>query len=305
MTKRGWALFVAVGVIWGIPYLLIKVAVVGGLTPATLVLLRTSIGALLLLPLVAFRGDIRPLFPRWKTILAYTAVEVTVPWFLLADAEQHISSSLTGLLIAAVPLIGAVLALLPGGEARPDARRVGGLVVGFIGVAVLLGLDVSTRDLGAAGELGLVTVCYAIGPMIVARRLSDVPASGVVAASLVVTALVYAPVGLAQMPHSLPSARVLGAVVILAAVCTSLAFLLFFALIAEVGAVRAQVITYINPAVALALGVALLGEPFTVGKAVGFALILVGLFLATRRRPVAARALAQSRDAPSSDAAAS
>lgn len=282
MTRRGWVLFAAMALIWGIPYLLIKVAV-GELSPITLVVLRTLIGAVVLVPIAAVRGDLRPVLRSWKPVLAYTFVEVAVPWLLLSNAEQHLTSSLTGLLIAAVPLIGAVLGLLMKDDDELSVRRIAGLVVGFVGVAALLGLDFSQVDLGAAGEVGLVTIGYAIGPMIIARRLSGVPALGVVAASLALTALVYAPFGLLQLPAALPSARVLAAVAILGVVCTAGAFLLFFALIAEVGPLRAQAITYVNPAVALALGVAVLGEPFTIGAVVGFVLILVGLLLALRR----------------------
>lgn len=269
-------------VIWGIPYLLIKVAV-DELAPASLVLLRTAIGAALLVPLAAARGSLRPLLPHWRWILVYTAVEVAVPWVLLSDAERRLSSSLTGLLIAAVPLIGAVLTGFTGSDDRPDPRRLGGLVVGFVGVATLVGLDTSGSDLGAVGQIALVAVGYAIGPIIIARRLSAAPTVGVVAASLVLTAVAYAPIGLARLPPAMPSARVLTAVAILGVACTALAFILFFALIAEVGPARSTVITYVNPAVALALGVVLLGEPLTVGIGVGFVLILIGSVLSTRR----------------------
>jgi drug/metabolite transporter (DMT)-like permease len=271
-------------VIWGIPYLFIKVAV-GELTPASLVFLRAVIGTVLLLPLAAARKDLAPLVRHWKWILVYTFVEVAAPWFFLSDAERRISSSLTGLLIAAVPSIGAVLAVITGGHDRLDSRRVGGLALGFLGVAVLVGLDVRADDLGAIGQVGVVALGYAIGPMIIERKLAGLPALGVVAASLGLTALAYAPFGLAQLPATLPSASVLIAVAVLGVVCTATAFLVFFALVAEVGAPRATVITYVNPAVALALGVALLGESFTIGIAIGFVLIVLGSILATRRTP--------------------
>jgi drug/metabolite transporter (DMT)-like permease len=282
MTRRGWLLFLAMAAIWGIPYLLIKVAV-AELTPATLVLLRTAVAASILVPLAAARGEIRPLGRHWRWLLAYTFVEVAAPWILLADAERKLSSSLAGLLIAGVPLVGALLVWLFGGDDRPDLRRVAGLVVGIVGVALLVGIDVATDDLVAVGEVGLVVVGYALGPMIVARRLQAAPTVGVVAASLVITALAYAPVGIAQLPARVPSAQVLLAVVVLGVICTALAFLIFFALIAEVGPVRSTIITYFNPAVALVLGVLLLHEPFTVGIAIGFALIALGSFVATRR----------------------
>jgi drug/metabolite transporter (DMT)-like permease len=268
--------------LWGIPYLLIKVAV-GELSPVTLVFLRTGIAALLLVPLAAARGSLRPLLPHWKAVLAYTVVEVTVPWLLLSNAERHLTSSLTGLLIAAVPLVAAVLGLAVGGDERLDVRRAAGLVIGFVGVGALLGLDLSVVDAGSVTQVGLVVLGYAVGPMIVARRLSGLPSLGVVAVSLALTAVVYAPLGVAQLPHAVPSLPVIGSVVVLAVLCTAVAFLVFFALIAEAGPLRAQQITYVNPAVALALGVVLLGEPFTVGAAVGFVLIVVGLLLATRR----------------------
>jgi drug/metabolite transporter (DMT)-like permease len=282
-------------VIWGIPYLLIKIAI-GELTPVSLVMLRTAIGAALLLPVAAARGWLAPLVPYWRWVLVYTIVEVSLPWFLLADGERRLSSSLTGLLIAAVPLIAAVLQLLTRGDDRLDRRRAVGLLVGLTGVAVLVGLNVSFKDLGAVAEVGLVAVGYASGPIIVARRLPSLPAVGVVAASLVLTAVCYAPLALPQLPRAMPSGKVVLAVATLAAVCTALAFLVFFALIAEVGPVRATVITYFNPAVALLLGVTVLQEPFTLGAVVGFSLILAGSVLATRRTS----GLADPAPAPSS-----
>lgn len=282
MTQRGWILFAAMALIWGIPYLLIKVAV-AELTPASLVLLRTALGAAILVPLAFARGEVRPLYSHWKPLLAYTFFEVAGPWILLADAERKLSSSLSGLLIAGVPLVGAVLAWLFGGGDRPDARRVAGLVVGFAGVGLVVGLDVATDDLFAVGEVALVVLGYAIGPMIIARQLNGVPTVGVVAASLAITALVYLPSGIAQLPERVPTLQVLLSVAALGIVCTAVAFLLFFALIREVGPIRATIITYFNPAVALVLGVALLAEPLTAGMLAGFALIALGSFVATRR----------------------
>ena len=284
--------------IWGIPYLFIKIAV-GELTPATLVFLRAVIGTVLLLPLAAARSELAPLVRQWKWIVIYTLVEVAVPWFLLSDAERRISSSLTGLLLAAVPSIGAVLAVFAGGHDRLDSRRIGGLALGFFGVAALVGLDVRADDLGAIGQVGLVALGYAIGPMIIERKLKGLPTLGVVAASLGLTALGYAPVALTQLPATLPSTSVLFAVAVLGVVCTATAFIVFFALVAEVGAPRATVITYVNPAVALALGVALLGEPFTLGIAIGFVLIVLGSVLATRRAsPSKSASLTEERPRP-------
>ena len=281
-------------VIWGIPYLFIKIAV-GELTPASLVFLRTAIGAALLLPIAAARNDLRPLLPHWKWIVVYTFVEVAAPWFLLSDAERRISSSLSGLLIALVPSIGAILAWATGSDDRLDARRIAGLGLGFLGVAALVGLDVGASDIGAVAEVVLVALGYALGALIIARKLSGLPLFGVIAASLALTMVAYAPVGVVQLPSAFPSPEVVVAVVILGVVCTAIAFLVFFPLVAEVGPARATVITYVNPAVALALGVAILHEPLTVGIVVGFVLIVLGSVLATRRSAPAKTSVALSR----------
>ena len=280
MSRRGWLLFSAMSVIWGIPYLLIKIAV-AELAPATLVLARVAIATVVLLPITVRRGELVPVLQRWRPLLAYTAVELCIPWYFLAYAEQTLSSSLTGLLLAMVPLVSAVLVLATGHE-RLGARRVVGLILGFAGVAALVGLDIHGSVL-AVGAVAIVAVGYALGPFILARNLSDLPDLGVVAASLLVATVVYLPFGVAQAPGHLPSAPVLLAVVTLGVICTALAFVLFFRLIAEVGPARATVITYVNPAVALVLGVVVLNESFTVVTAIGFALILAGSVLGTSR----------------------
>src|SRR6185369_9343359 len=190
--------FLAMAVIWGVPYLLIKVAV-NGLTPASLVLVRTSAAALILFPLTLARGDLRPVMRRWRPILAFTLTELAVPWFLLSNAERQLSSSLSGLLIAAVPLIGALLGWLTGGE-RLGVRRILGLAIGIGGVAALVGLDLGGGDVPALLQMAVVAIGYAVGPFILARYLTDVPGLGVIAAALSLTAIVYLPVGVAQLP---------------------------------------------------------------------------------------------------------
>jgi len=291
MTRRGWVLFIALGVIWGVPYLLIKVAV-RDLTPATLVFLRTALGAALLLPVVVGRGNVGALLARWRPILLFTIVEMAIPWLLLSHAERRVTSSLAGLFMASVPLIGAVLSRVTGRHEPLGARRVFGLVLGLAGVVALLGLDLGRGDWTAIVELAIVAIGYAVGPMIISRRLSGVPVLDVVAASLALCAIGYAPAGVLALPGTMPGSEVIGAVLVLGIACTAIAFLLFFRLIAEVGPVRATVITYVNPAVAVAAGVALLGEPFTLGTGAGFVLILAGSWLATG--PAAVRAVART-----------
>jgi len=282
MSRRSWALFVAMCVIWGLPYLLIRVAV-RDLSPANVVFARTAIGALLLVPIAAWRGTIPALRGHWRWVLIYTLVELAIPWYLLTSAEQHLTSSLAGLLVAAVPLIGVVLSRLFGNHEPVDARRMTGLLVGIAGVAALVGLDLGQVNMVAVVMVLLVAVAYATGPLILDRHLSDLPSMAVVAASLAITAVIYAPVALTSPPSHV-SGEVIASVITLAVICTALAFLLFFALIAAIGPTRATVITYVNPAVAIALGVTILGEPLTSGMLVGFPLVIVGSVLATSHR---------------------
>lgn len=280
MTRRGWALFIAVGVIWGLPYLLIRVSM-REVSPAFLVLVRTGGGALLLAPFAARRGALRGVLARWKALVALTLVELAVPWWFLFDAEKKLPSSLAGLLVAAVPIASAAIALVTGTD-RLDRRRATGLAVGLAGVAALVGFDVSSADIWAAASLLFVAVGYALGPWVIGRHLSDLPGPSVMTASLALCAIVYAPLGIIERPEHALSASVLASIVGLAVVCTAVAFVAFFALVAEVGPMRSTVVTYLNPAVAVLLGVIVLGEPFGLATAAGFVLVLGGSFLATR-----------------------
>jgi drug/metabolite transporter (DMT)-like permease len=282
VSFRGWVLFAAMSVIWGIPYLLIKIAVEGVSVPI-LVLARTAIGAAVLLPLALSRAAWAPVFRHWRPVLAFAFFEIIAAWLLLSDAERHISSSLTGLLIAASPIIAAVLDRLTGGQTRFGAKRIAGLAVGLFGVAVLAGPELTGGSAWPVTEVLLVATCYAIAPLVAARYLGDVPALPLTAACLGVAALVYAAPAAATWPDHLPGTRILLALAALALICTATAFIVFFALIREVGATRALVFTYVNPAVALAAGVIVLREPLTPWNIAGLALILSGSVLATRR----------------------
>ena len=280
MTRRGWLLFAALGVIWGIPYLLIKVAV-EQIDPVVVAFGRTFLGALILLPIALHQKVLRPVLHRWRWLLVYTGVEIVGPWWLLGHAETRLTSSTAGLLIAVVPLIAAVI-LVSTGHDRFDTRRLTGLGIGLAGVVALVGLDVRLDDLAAVGAVMITAVGYATGPIIINRKLADLPPMGVVTSSLVVAAAIFAPFAFWLRPTSVTAAAV-WSVIGLAVLCTAVAFLVFFALIAEAGPARATVITYVNPAVAIILGVAVLGEPFTIGMAIGFPLVILGSVLATGR----------------------
>lgn len=280
VTRRGWAYFVALGIIWGLPYLLIKISV-REISPALLVLIRTGGGALVLVPLSAARGVLLPALKRWRVIILYTCMELAVPWFLLFNAERRLPSSLSGLLTAAVPLFAAILAWVSGSD-RIDLRRLIGLLLGLAGVGALVGFDVGSSQLLDVLSLVVVAVGYAVGPWIVARYLTDAPPMGVMAWSFTFCALLYAPIAAFSLPTRPLSASVIESAAGLTVVCTVVAFLAFFALIREVGAMRTTLITYVNPAVAVILGVTILGERFGLATGVGFVLILGGCLLATR-----------------------
>ena len=287
MSRRALLLFALMSIIWGIPYLFIRIAV-GEVTPATLVFGRTAIAAAILLPFALARTDLRPVLARWRWVVAFAAVEIAIPWVALGSAEQHISSSLAGLLIAGVPLVGAAIALLSGGADRFGPVGLLGMFVGLLGVVAIVGTEFAATDTTALVQMGIVVVGYALGPAILARPLNGLPTVGIMAVSLTLCAILFAPIAATQWPTVVPSAQALIAIVVLATICTAAAFLLFGALIDEVGPVRATVITYINPAVAAVLGVLVLRENFTVPMAIGFVLVITGSMLAARRRLIEA-----------------
>ena len=282
MPRRAMALFALMSVVWGIPYLLIKVAV-RHLTPADVVECRTLVGALILLPMAFRQGRVRHLARVWKPLAAYCVCELAVPWFLLSNAERRIPSSLSGLLVATVPLIATIGAYATGHREVLERRRVTGLLIGLAGVGVLLGLDVHGAELGSVAQVLVVAVGYAIGPLIADRYLADQSSLALSAVSLAVVAVGYLPVALLQRPHRMPPATVITSVIVLGAVCTALAFVAFFELIREVNPTRATLITYFNPFVAVILGVAVLGETFRASTGAGFVLILLGSWLASGR----------------------
>jgi len=282
MSRRGWLLFGVMSVIWGIPYLFIKIAL-DGVSAPFLVFARCAIATAVLLPIALRSGIIRPALREWRPLLAFAALEIGGPWLFLNDAETHISSSLAGLLIAAVPLLSTLVTWRLGDRSVLSPQRLLGLLVGMCGVAAVVGLDVGSASVWRMGEVLLVAAGYAIAPIIVDRRLAHVPTLAVISLALSVVAIAYLPAAVYTRPHVWPHASVISAVLVLGLVCTASAFLLFFALIAEAGPVRSTVITFINPAVAVLLGMVVLSERFTAGVAVGFPLVLAGSWLSTRR----------------------
>jgi len=280
MSKRGWLLFIAVGVIWGMPYMFIRIAV-ATIDPLVIAFGRTIIGAMLLLPMALHRNALGPAFRHWPWLLVFTLVEISGPWLLIGHAETRLNSSTTGLIIAMVPLFAAILVARLGHE-HLERRRIAGLALGFLGVATIVGLDIHFSDMAAAAALVVSAFGYAVGPIIINRKLADAPPIGVVTASLILATLIYSPFVLALWPEQ-PAFSGIVAVSVLGLICTATAFMFFFALIAEIGPARATVIAYINPVVAVILGVAFLDEPFTVAMAIGSVMVIAGSILATHR----------------------
>ncbi|BBC36867.1 uncharacterized protein SGFS_081610 [Streptomyces graminofaciens] len=285
MTARGWFLFSLMGVVWGIPYLMIKVAV-EDLSPSVVVFTRCALGALLLLPFALRQGGLtRTVRTHWAPMLAFACIEIIGPWFTLTDAERHLSSSTAGLLIAGVPIVGVLAARFFGDTEVLGVRRIMGLALGLGGVAVLTIPHLTGGDARSLAEVLLTVLGYATAPLIAARHLKDVPSLHLTASCLALAALVYAAPAAATRPTEIPSTSVLLSLAGLGVICTAVAFVAFLELIKEVGPTRSTVITYVNPAVAVAAGALFLDEPLTASVLAAFTLILAGSVLATAAGP--------------------
>jgi drug/metabolite transporter (DMT)-like permease len=283
VTWRGWMAFVALSVIWGLPYFFIKVAG-QEVSPLLLAFGRVLLATLVLMPIAWRRGALRSLGKHKAAICAFGLIEFAIPFSLISLGERWIDSSVTGILIAMVPLSIALIQRFFGIRESLGAGRLTGLAIGFIGVAALLGTGSISGLLGWAGVgcMLISTLCYAVGPLIIQRHLNGLDSIGPLAASLLVaTAVLFIP-AVVEFPSSLPSTAALASIAVLGVVCTAVAMLLMFYLVHRAGASRAAVITYINPVVATLLGVLVLGEHLALGGYIAFALILLGSWLATR-----------------------
>jgi drug/metabolite transporter (DMT)-like permease len=286
MSPRAWAAFAGVSTLWGIPYLFIKVAVDDGVPPLVVAWVRVTLGAAILLTLAARAGTLGALRGRGRLLLAYAVIEICLPFPLIGFGEQRVDSSLAAIIIAAVPLIVALLALRFDHAERVDGRRLIGLLIGFGGVVALVGIDVAgnARELLGAGAILLAAVGYAAGPMLLSRKLSDGDPRAMMGVSLALASGVLALPAVLTAPDTLPGSDGIVSLVVLGVFCTAAAFTLFAMLLAEVGAGRAVVITYVAPVVAVALGVTVLGEHIGAGAIAGLLLILAGSWLSTDGR---------------------
>jgi drug/metabolite transporter (DMT)-like permease len=283
VSWRGWTAFVALGIIWGLPYFFIKIAL-QEVSPLILAFTRVSLAAVVLLPIAWRRGALHSLGNHKSAIFAFGLVEFAIPFSLISLGERWISSSVTGILIAMVPLSIALIQRFFGIREALGTWRIAGLLIGFVGVAALLGTGSISGPLGWAGVgcMLLATICYAIGPLIIQRHMQGLDSIGPLAASLFVASMILLLPAAIEFPSRLPSAAAMISIAVLGLVCTAIAMLLMFYLVRQAGASRASVITYINPVVATLLGVLVLDEHLGVGGFIAFALILLGSWLATR-----------------------
>lgn len=286
MSSKGWAAFAAMSLIWGVPYLFIKVAVDDGVSPVFLSFARVAIGAAVLLALAWRAGVLGQLSGRWRWLAAYAVVEITLPFPLIAAGEQYVTSSLTAILIASVPLIVALLAIRFDAAERATGLRLLGLLIGFAGVIVLVGVDVAgdADELLGAALILLASCGYAAAPMILKRKLAGVDGRAAMGASLLIASVLLAVPAAFTAPSEAPTTDAVLSIVVLGLICTALALVVFQFLILEVGPGRALVITYLNPVVAVLLGVLILDESLGAGAVAGLLLILAGSWLSTDGR---------------------
>ena len=284
MSRRNWFLFFFVGFIWGIPYLLIKVAV-EDLSPPVIVFARVAIGAAILIPIAMKRGSLMPAIKAWKYVIPYAIGEMVGPWFLITAAEQKMTSGLTGLLVATVPIWTTIIASLHGDKTVWQAKRLLGIFVGFVGIVLVVGIESFSgrQSIVAIAMVIIASIGYAWAVTMVTTKIPHIEPISINGVAMVFTAIVYLPFALIYAPDKAPSMEALGSVLVLGLFPTAMAFILFFQLIKDIGTARGSLVTYLNTAFAVILGVIILREPFTLGIALGLPLVLIGSYFASRK----------------------
>ena len=284
MSRRNWFLFIFVGFLWGIPYLLIKVAV-EELSPTIIVLSRVVIGSAILIPIAMKRGSLMPAIKAWRYVIPYAIGEMIGPWFLITAAEEKMTSGLAGLLVATVPIWATLIASLHGDKTVWQSKRLVGILIGFIGIVLVVGIESFSgrQSIVAIFMILIAAIGYAWAVTMVTTKIPHIEPISINAVAMVFTVIVYLPFLFLHMPEKVPSPEALGSVIILGLFPTALAFILFFQLIKDIGTARGSLVTYLNTAFAVMLGVIILNEPFTLGIAIGLPLVLIGSYFASRK----------------------
>jgi drug/metabolite transporter (DMT)-like permease len=287
MSRKALLLFLATGLAWGIPYFFIQIAL-EDFSSYSIIFIRVLIGAAIMVPLALNSGALKIALKHWKWVLFFAVIEMIIPWWFITEAGKHISSGLTALLIATVPMFGVVVASLVGDKTIRNPKTLFGMAIGFAGVVGLVGIDSLQGIIDPiwVGAVILAAIGYAVAPAVIAYKIGFVPTTGVISLSMVIVGMAYLVPALTQLPQEIanvPSLNSWLALAGLGAICSALAFVLFFALIKEIGAARSTLIVYINTLVALLLGVVFLNEPITPGLLIGLPLVLIGSWLAGQK----------------------
>lgn len=284
MTRKAWGHFLFVGLLWGIPYLLMKVAV-KELPPVAIVAGRTAIGAAMLIPYAIYQKAFRQALRNYRTIAIYAATEMAGPWMLITTAEKKITSGLAGLLIATTPIWATIFTALKGDKTVLHSKRLFGIVLGFAGMVALIGIDAikGALHIPSVAMVIIAAVCYAYAVMRVTAKLPEVSGIAINGLAMAMVASFYAPFAIATWPHTKVSASAINSLIALGIFSTGLAFVYFFKVMAEIGPARASLVTYINTACAVVLGILILGEPLTLGVSIGLPIVLYGSYLASRK----------------------
>lgn len=287
MSRRNLILFILAGFLWGIPYLFIRVAVDSdnGFSPALVVFGRVFIGALILIPISIYDKSFFTAIKGWKYIAVYALFEMVGPWILIGTAEQKISSGLAGLLVSSVPIFSTLIASAYGDKSVWQPRRLFGIVVGFLGVFLLVGIESFTGSSDPISILMIIAAAlgYAFAVIYITRKMPGVSGVAINGIAMAMTAVIYSPALVFLWPDRAVSHNAIYSLIALGVFSTGIAFAVFFTVMAEIGPTRASLVTYMNTAFAVVLGVIILNEPLTVGIIVGLPLVLVGSYLASRK----------------------
>ncbi len=287
MTRKSWILFSIVGILWGIPYLLMKVAV-ADIPPALIVAGRTLIGAAILIPIAIHKKTFMDAVRGIKYVLPYAFLEMVGPWILITSAEKEISSGLAGLLVATVPIFATIFTSIRGDHSVWQPKRIFGLVVGFIGIIALVGIESITGSSNpkAIAMVILASILYAYAVLMITSNLPGVDGVAINGLAMAITTIFYMPIALVVWPNNPVSFNAIASLIALGVFSTAIAFMLFFIIITEIGPARASLTTYVNTAVAVVLGIIILNEPITLGIIVGLPLVMLGSYLASRKSPL-------------------
>jgi len=292
MSRKGWALFALVGLLWGVPYLFMKVAVDELATPV-IVFSRLLIGAIVLVPLALYEGTLRPAFKYWKYIALYAIAEMVIPWSLITNAQKELSSGVVALLVATVPIWATLFAHHTGDSTAAHRTRIFGIAIGLIGILFLVGFE-TLNDVGNIRALIQVLVAsasYAYAVNMITRKAPETSGVAINGIAMALSTVIFAPFAFTHLPSQKPSNHAVLATIGLGVICTALAFWVFFIVLKEIGAARASLVVYPNTAVAVMLGIFLLDEQLTLAIVIGLPMVLLGSYFASRKpsTPVIAR----------------